>query len=231
MTSRTIPIVFALALFAADHAFAKAEGVDSRAYFPPIGCGGAGGGEGGGGESAGDCHVEAPTAELVVAIDGPDRIGTTPDDVGFYSVSIPPGSFGLQGAGVNVALAAPNTTGCELEPFGPAGKIGYENESFDPSDPVLAHQYSGAAPPSTLVGVWSYQFLVLNCQTPGPLLLMAAMNAFDGSGDATGEVWNGAQLGITVPEPSPLLLGVAVLVPLAGLLRRRAPCSRDRPSI
>jgi hypothetical protein len=209
-----IVLIVALALCAASDAWAKAEGVDSRAYFPPIGCGGAGGG------GAGDCHVEAPTAELIVTIDGPDQIGTAPEDVGFYTVSVPPGSFGLMGAGVNVALAAPNTTGCELEPFGPAGKIGYENESLDPFDPVLSHQYAGDAPPSTLVGVWSYQFLVLNCQTPGPLLLMAAMNAFDGSGDETGEVWNGAELDITVPEPSALLLGAAALAPLA-LLRRR----------
>ena len=49
--------------------------------------------------------------------------------------------------------------------------------------------------------MWSYQFLVLNCTTPGPLLLLAAMNAFDGSGDETGEVWNDARLDVTVPEP------------------------------
>lgn len=213
--SRMFSIAIALALFAATDAWAKAEGVDSRAYFAPIGCGGEGGG------AAGDCHVEAPTAELIVTIDGPDRIGTAPEDVGFYTVSIPAGSFGLLGAGFNVAFAAPNQTGCELEPFAPVGKIGFENESLDPNDPVLSHQYSGDAPPTTLVGVWSYQFLVLNCQTPGTLLLMAAMNAFDGSGDETGEVWNDAQLDITVPEPSALLLGAAALVPLAVLRRRR----------
>jgi hypothetical protein len=215
--SRMIPIVLALALalFAAGDAWAKAEGVDSRTYFAPLGCGGAGGGSGG------DCHVENPTEELIVTIDGPSQIGTSAEDVGFYTVSIPAGSFGLQGAGFNVALAAPNTTGCELEPFGPTGKIGFENEGLDPNDPVLSHQYSGDAPPSTLVGVWSYQFLVLNCQTPGPLLLMAAMNAFDGSGDETGEVWNDAELDITVPEPSSLALGAAALVPIALLRRRR----------
>jgi hypothetical protein len=211
--SRMFPIALALALFAVNDAWAKAEGVDSRAYFAPIGCGGPGGGE------AGDCHVENPTAELIVTIDGPSQIGTTDGDVGFYTVSIPAGSFGLEGAGVNVALAAPNTTGCELETFAPIGKINYRNESLDPNDPVISHDYSGEAPPSTLVGVWSYQFLVGNCKTPGPLLLMAAMNAFDGSGDETGEVWNDAQLDITVPEPSALLLGAAALATLAALRR------------
>jgi hypothetical protein len=217
MTRMTrIAIALASALFASGDAWAKAEGVDSRASFPPVGCGGANGG------AAGDCHVEAPTAELLVTIDGPDRIGTTPEDVGFYTLSIPPGSFGLLGAGFNVALA-PSETGCELEPFGPSGKIGFQNESLDPFDPVLSHDYAGDAPPTTLVGVWSYQFLVLNCQTPGPLLLMAAMNAFDGSGDETGEVWNGTELEIIVPEPSALLLGVAALAPLAALSRAHGP--------
>jgi len=218
--TRMISIALALALFAAGDAWAKAEGVDSRAYFAPVGCGGPGGGE------AGDCHVESPTEELIGTIDGPDRIGTTPEDVGFYTLSIPAGSFGLEGAGFNVALA-PSETGCELEPFGPTGKIGFENESLDPNDPVLSHAYSGDAPPSTLVGVWSYQFLVLNCQTPGPLLLMAAMNAFDGSGDETGEVWNDAELGITVPEPSALLLGAAALASLSEMHRTRR--ARRRP--
>jgi hypothetical protein len=48
------------------------------------------------------------------------------------------------------------------------------------------------------------------------------MNAFDGSGDETGEVWNGTEREITVPEPSALLLGAAALAPLAAMRRRRA---------
>ena len=39
--TRMTCIALALALFAAGDAWAKAEGVDSRAYFPPLGCGGA----------------------------------------------------------------------------------------------------------------------------------------------------------------------------------------------
>ena len=70
--------------------------------------------------------------------------------------------------------------------------------------------------------MWSYQFLVLNCSTPGPLLVLAAMNAFDGSGDETGEIWNKTQLEVTVPEPAAGALGMATFAALALLRRRRS---------
>jgi hypothetical protein len=97
--------------------------------------------------------------------------------------------------------------------------MAFRNESFDPEDPVLSHDYEGDAPPSTLVGVWSYQFLLVHCTTPGPLLLHAAMNAFDGSGDEEGEIWNLTQLEVTVPEPDTALLGAATIGALAWLQR------------
>ena len=200
-------------LFTAGDAFAKAEGVDSRATYQPVGCGSADGG------AAGECHVQVANPELMVTIDGPTELGTGPQDAGFYTVSIPVGSGGLMGSGMNVAIGSPNTTGCQLEKFAPLDKMGFQNESLDPNDPVLSHEYQGDAAPATLVGVWSYQFLVLNCTTPGPLLLHAAMNAFDGSGDEEGEIWNLTQLAVTVPEPDASLLGAATLGALA-LLRR-----------
>lgn len=204
-------------LFAATDAFAKAEGVDSRVTFAPVGCGSPDGG------AAGECHLQALDPSLLVTIAGPTQLGTSPEDAGFYTVSIPAQGEPLKGAGMNVAIAKPNTTGCELEPFSPVDKMAYRNETLD-DGPVLSHDYQGDAPPSTLVGVWSYQFLVLNCKTPGPLLLLAAMNAFDGSADETGEIWNKTELAVTVPEPDAALLGgatVAALVSLRGYERRR----------
>jgi hypothetical protein len=203
-------------LFTATDAFAKANGVDSRVTFEPVGCGSLDGG------AAGECHLQALDPSLLVTIDGPTEIGTGLDDVGFYTVSIPVGFNQLEGSGVNIALATPNTTGCQLEKF--STNLIELNETLDPTNPVLSHDYEGDAPPTTLVGVWSYQFLVGNCTTPGPLLLMAAMNAFDGSGDEEGEVWNKTQLSVTVPEPGDALLVVAtvtVLASLRGYARRR----------
>lgn len=197
-------------IFAATDAFAKAEGVDSRVTFAPVGCGSADGG------AAGECHVQPLDPTLLVTIDGPTEIGTNPEDAGFYTVSIPVGSGGKLGAGMNVAIAKPNTTGCELEPFAPLSKMGFQNETLD-DGPVLSHAYDGDPPPTTLNNVWSYQFLVLNCTTPGPLLLLAAMNAFDGSGDEEGEIWNKTELAVTVPEPDAALLGVVTIAALASL--------------
>jgi hypothetical protein len=198
-------------LFAAEDALAKANGVDSRATFPPIGCGSPDGG------AAGECHTQELDPSLLVTIDGPMQLGTGPEDAGFYTVSIPENFAGLLGAGVNIALAKPNATGCNLEAFSP--NLAEQNESLDPKDPVLSHDYQGDPPPTTLAGVWSYQFLVLNCATPGPLLLLAAMNAFDGSGDETGEIWNKTQLEVTVPEPAAAALGAATFAALASLRR------------
>jgi hypothetical protein len=211
-------LVAITALLFAGSAFGKAEGIDSRKYFPPIGCGGADGGP------DNECHLEPASETLMVTIDGPTQIEPGSEGFGIYTVSIPVG-FGapkLVGAGMNVAIAPPNSAGCMLEEGSPPSTMAERNESFDPTDPVLSHDYSGEPPPSTLVGVWSYQFLVLNCQNPGPLLLLAAMNAFDGTGTEEFEVWNKTQLDVTVPEPSAALLGATALAAVATLRRSRA---------
>lgn len=191
--------------------FAEAVGVDSRQEFAPLGCGNAATGE-----TAG-CHFTDADPALMVTIEGPSSVDVTPESVGFYTASIPENYASLMGAGINVALDAPNQTGCELEAFGPATKFDW----FEPNDrSLLSHKYDGDAPPATLVGVWSYQFLVLNCQAPGALLLRVAMNAFDGNGAEDGELWNSNTLALTIPEPGALALGAVALATLA--LRRRA---------
>jgi hypothetical protein len=165
----------------------------------------------------------------MVTIDGPTQIGTGAEDFGLYTVSIPPQSVesGLDGAGMNVAIARPNATGCNLEAFAPLDKMAFRNELGGP-DPVLSHDYQGDPPPTTLAGVWSYQFLVLNCKTPGPLLLLAAMNAFDGSGDETGEIWNQTELAVTIPEPPAALLNLGTFLTLTSLLSSRTSPTQQR---
>jgi hypothetical protein len=209
-------LVVVTALLFAGSAFGKAKGVDSRKYIPPIGCGVAGGGV------DGECHVEPADETLMVTIDGPTQIEPGSEGFGIYTVSIPIGFGNLKGAGMNVAIAPPNSAGCMLEEGSPPSTMAERNESLDPNDPVLSHDYSGEPPPSTLVGVWSYQFLVLNCQNPGPLLLLAAMNAFDGTGTEELEVWNKTQLDVTVPEPGAALLGAGGVAVLAALRKTRA---------
>jgi hypothetical protein len=206
--------IVATILVLAGSAFGKAEGIDSRATFEPLGCGSADGG------AAGDCHVQPLDPALTVTIAGPTQIDPGPQGSGLYTVSIPTDFGGLKGAGMNVAIGAPNTTGCKLEEFAPIDKMGTRNEvGAGQDDFVLSHDYNGDPPPTTLENVWSYQFLLVNCQTPGPLLLLAAMNAFDGDGTELGEIWNKTQLDVTVPEPGAALLGATSITALA--MRRR----------
>jgi hypothetical protein len=202
-------------LLAPAAALAEADGVDSRQEFPPLGCGNSVTGEEAG------CHVQNANPALMVTIDGPQQIDVGEEGFGLYTASIPVGFMGLEGAGINVALDAPNAPGCELEGFAPSTKIGFPVDEGPPVTAVLSHKYNGEPPPTTLVGVWSYQFLVLNCDIPGPVLLRVAMNAFDGSGDETGEVWNSSTLDVTVPEPGAALASAAAFAAVGAIGARR----------
>ncbi len=203
-------------------AFAKANGVDSRKDMPPLGCGSAATGE------QLQCHFQDANPQLVVSIanDDPDHpdIAVGPEGFGSFTASVPIGSFDKKGAGINVHIDRPNPTGCELDPLAPVGKIDIKNDyGLDQTDWVLSHRYDGKnPPPTTLFGVWAYQFLVDNCKTPGTILLRVAMNAFDGSGDEDGEVWNWNTLAVNVvPEPGGAIVGGAAIAVLGALARRR----------
>jgi hypothetical protein len=206
-------LAFVLVLLLAPlRAPAKATGEDSRQEFPPLGCGSSITGEEAG------CHFQDANPEIMVTLEELPPLGS-----GLYQASMPPQAPPLKGAGINISIDPPNATGCELDTFpNPnSGPLTFINDSLDPNDPVLAHAYDGEPPPSTLVGVWAYQFLLVNCQNPGSVLLRAAMNAFDGSGDEEGEAWNSTTLEVTIPEPDTALLGAAALGALATFVRRR----------
>jgi len=210
-------LVLGSSLLVAQIGSANFDGVDSRVEFPPLGCGSAATGEQAG------CHFTDANPGVVVSIQGPSQIDVGQEGVGLYTVSIPAGTLGLEGAGMNAAIDAPNASDCELETFAPVGKQQLINDpdSLSPY-PVVSHRDDGEAPPLSLYGVWSYQFLVLNCSAPGPILLRVAMNAFDGSGDEGGEAWNSNTLEITVPEPGATLLGVGLVATLAALRSHRS---------
>lgn len=196
---------------------ADSSGVDSRPTFPPLGCGNSVTGENAG------CHFQDANPEVMVSIQGPTQIDVGPEGFGIYTASMPPDTLGLLGAGINAAIDAPNESGCELDTFAPPAKMQLLNDDKNPSpDPLVSHRDDLDPPSPTLVGVWSYQFLVLNCAAPGPILLRVAMNAFNGDGGEDGEAWNSATLAVTVPETGSTLLGVGAVVALGavGSLRR-----------
>jgi hypothetical protein len=194
-------------------AHGEAIGVDSRKEFPPLGCGNSATGEDAG------CHFTNANAALTVTIEGPDRIDVGEQGFGLYRASIPVDFQNLKGAGINVAMDEPNAPGCEIEEFGPNGKVQLLNPENRP-DPVMTHLHVGDPPPTNIYDVWSYQFLILNCLTEGTLSLRVAMNAFDGDGTEEGEVWNFATRQVDVPEPIAPLAGAACVAVLAALRRR-----------
>jgi hypothetical protein len=190
---------------------AKEKGVDSPSYFPPIGCGvGPLGGPDG-------CHDTSADAALAVQLDGAVAIPT--GGSANYMVSMPVG-FGVQkGSGVNVAVGTDSTASCDLD------KLGAANLTFVGGDATrqatLSHADATTQPPTGSLGVWSYSFALTNCIVPGTIHLLAAMNAYNADADITGDLWNTAEMNVTVPEPTATSVGAVAIAALGGLIRRR----------
>jgi hypothetical protein len=219
MSSMLRWVLLVLALVVPRLAVADSSGVDSRPTFPPLGCGSAATGEEAG------CHFQDANPAVMVTIEGPSNIAVGGDVLGFgvYTASMPPDTLGLEGAGINATIDLPNEPGCEIDTFSPVDKMKLINDKDHPSAyPLVSHRDDGEPPPQSLFGVWSYQFVVFNCKMPGPLLLRVAMNAFDGSGDESGEAWNTTTKDVSVPEPGVALAGAAAAGALAALRHRRS---------
>jgi hypothetical protein len=204
-----------LVLLAAGPAQGKQSGVDSPSYFPPIGCGVSpdGGPDG--------CHDTSADVALTVQLDGPTSIPA--GGSGNYMVSIPVGFMSQLGSGVNVAVGTDSTAACDLD------KLGATNLQFIGGDvtrqATLSHTDATTQPPTGNLGVWSYSFALTNCIVPGKIHLLAAMNAFNGDGDITGDFWNKKDVNVTIPEPGAGGLGAlagASLGFLATYTRKRS---------
>jgi len=198
---------------------AEEMGIDSPFYFPPIGCGGPEGFENG-------CHLQLADPELTVSLTGPPAIDV--GGVGVFEASVPSAFAGCgptfdlacQGAGINVKLGDASTTTCDLDTFA-APNLQLLASPSSLGGNVISHTDATSPVPNGNIGAFAYTFLLTNCDVPGNIVLLAAMNAFDGSGDETGEAWNQAQLEVTVPEPGAGPAAAAGAIALLALVRRR----------
>jgi hypothetical protein len=174
------------------------------------------------------CHADLENPMVLVEIEGPSQISVD-EGSGFYTVHLSetlPATF--EGAGVNITIyELDSTSDCELDPFPQPG-----------SDPlqfcgglvcggatgnVLSHTSAEVGPPTGSIGVFSYDFQLVNCTTEGEVRVLTAMNAFNGDEDITGEAWNKAEIMVTVsaPEAGPTASIAALGVLLALGARRR----------
>jgi len=111
--------------------------------------------------------------------------------------------------------ASSSTSDCDLDTFPTP-----EDDQLIFEGAVLSHRDAEDTPPLGSIGVYGYQFLLVNCNTPGTVRVLVAMNTFNFDGESTGDFWNQAEKTVTVPEPGSAGAALAVAV-LATLARRR----------
>jgi MYXO-CTERM domain-containing protein len=199
----------------AERAAAEQKGIDSTLYYEgTIGCGS---------PSLGfeqGCHAEFASELVSVSIDGPDSIDPELGGAALFGALAQTEIQGQAGSGINVWIdPAASTSDCRLDPFPTPGA-----NQLTRKGPVLSHQDADAGPPLGSLGVFSYDFLLVDCTTPGTVRLLVAMNTFNYDGDITGDAWNQAEKTITVPEPGAgpgAPSAVAALLAAAARRRRR----------
>jgi len=165
------------------------------------------------------CHGAASTA-VTTTLTGPTTLlaGTSAT----YTVSVTQTGAG---GGLNVAVDPSSLAGATLGVLDANTQL-LSNTASSPV-PQLTHMDAYANPPGGNIGDWSYSFLVNAPLSAGTILLNAVMLAFDGSQDASGDLWDTTTLAIQVilPEPSTALLlglGAAGLIGFQVRRRRRA---------
>jgi hypothetical protein len=206
----------ALALTVVGRASAEQKGIDSTLYHEgrAIGCGSPTLGQTQG------CHAEFASELVAVTIEGPAALDT--GGAALFAASAESASLDQAGAGINVWIdPLASTSDCRLDPF-PTDDPPPGAKQLIRKGSVLSHQDADAGPPFGSLGVFSYQFLLWDCQAPGSVRLLVAMNTFNYDEDVTGDAWNQAAATITVPEPAaaPAVLGAAGALATAARRRR-----------
>jgi hypothetical protein len=192
----------------AGRAAAEQKGIDSTLYYEgAIGCGSPTlGAEQG-------CHAEFASELVTVGIEGPEAIEI--GGAALFGALAQTEIQGQFGSGVNVLIdPTASTSDCRLDPFPTPGAN--QLILIPPTTRVLSHRDAEVGPPLGSIGVFSYEFLLIDCNTPGTVRLLVAMNTFNGDGDSTGDFWNQAEKTITVPEPTGTAAPLAAAAALAG---------------
>jgi len=204
-------IGLAAAMVVGERAAAEQKGIDSTFYNNgTVGCGSAELGEQEG------CHAN-PESDLVqVTLQGPDQIDGGGGGVGVFTATVMTDIQDQKGSGINVLIdPAASTSDCALDTFPTP-----ENDQLVFKGPVLSHQDAENPPPLGSFGVFSYQFLLVDCNTPGSVRLLVAMNTMNFDGESTGDAWNKTEKTVTVPEPAGAGLAAAAALLGSAALRR-----------
>ena len=153
----------------------------------------------------GGCHGLASEA-VTTTLSGPSSMLT--GATATYTVFIT-----QAGAGAGVDVARAGLAGATLGDIETNTKI---------KTGEIVHSNAATGLPTGNLGDWSYNFTLTAPGTLGTIVLNAVMNAYDGLGDETGDLWDAVSLNVeVVPEPSTILLLATGMAGLAALGRRR----------